>query len=204
VVSVISCRRIISLSSADGENLWEIFIHSSFNSGKKSTMFSIYLEGLLVENRKNMLSVRLPFKIQQPTSWHSLLFVFLSNGEVVPYFDGLAGDNNLISGLLDGNSYSIKFGVDRYDQESTMYYENSVLYTRPLTEMEAFVLQQNRTLTNGTDIFPHCLCPESYRPSPVDQYLCEYESDDDQISYASRYNTCNVTLMYCIISFMYA
>jgi len=182
---VIPCRRIISLSSAAGESLWEIFIRSA-NSGKRSTIFSVYLEGILVDNPKTLMTVRLPFELRQPASWHSLLFVFLSNGQIIPYFDGFAGDNNWASGLLDSNDYSIKFGVNQSNQGSKIHYENSFLYTRPLSEMEAIVLQQNITLTSETDFYPHCLCPESYRPSSVDQYLCEYESDDDQVSYASR------------------
>ena len=150
-----------------------------------------------------MMTVRLPFKLQQPTSWHSLLFVFLSNGQIIPYLDGFMGEDNWISGLLDGNDYSIKFGVNQSDQESKMHYESSFLYTRPLSEMEAIVLQQNVTLTSGTDFYPHCLCPVSYRPSFVDQYLCEYELDDDQISYASRYiRMCNI-IPVCIFVCVY-
>jgi len=184
-VCLIFCRHIISLSSVAGENLWEISIRST-NSGKRSTVFSVYLEGILVKKPKTLMAVRLPFKLQQPTSWHSLLFVFLSSGQMIPYFDGLAGDNNWVSGLLDDNDYSIKFGVNQSDQESKTHFENSFLYTRPLSEVEAIILQQNITLTSETNFYPHCLCPESYRPSSLDQYLCEYEFDDSQISYASR------------------
>lgn len=177
------CRHLISLTDSQGKSVWDISING-INGKRKSRTISLLLKSTISHKSDILLSVRLSTSHQQSAMWHNVLLSFHSNGQIIPYFDGFVGQHQWIP-VVNSEDHSIILGADQNTHKFNLQYKDPLVVTRPLSEAEAVALQQNEILTD-TAMHPHCLCPEGYKTSSIDQYLCVSNSDDQYISYVSR------------------
>ena len=137
------------------------------------------MKTLLSHKPNLLLSVRLPPNQQQSTTWHNVLLTLHPNSQITPYFDGFVGEQHWVP-VINNESHTIRLGA-----KFNIKYRDPVLFSRPLSEPEVVVLQNNVTLTDGATVHLHCLCPEGYKISLINQYLC-VSNDDQDVSYVSR------------------
>lgn len=148
--------------------MWEIIINGIKNR-KNSRTISLLLKTTLSHKSSTLLSVRLSPNKQQSAAWHNIIFSFHSNGQITPYFDGFMGEYQWIP-VVNGGDHKIILGADQ--KKLNLQYKDLFVFTRPLSESDVIILQQNKTLTDGTTMYPHCLCPEGYMMSLIDHHLC--------------------------------
>lgn len=177
------CRHLISFTDSRGTKVWEISMNG-INGKRKSKTVSLVLKSKLNRTPNTLLSVRLSTNQQSLATWHNVLLSFHSNGQIIPYFDGFVGQHQWIPSVNNGN-HSIILGARQNKHKFNLQYKDPLLFTRPLSEAEAFVLQQNEISTNVAT-YSHCLCPDGYRISLIDQNLCESDNGDTSVSYLSR------------------
>ena len=177
------CRHLISLIDSHGIKVWEISMNG-INGKRKSKTISLLLKSKLSQASNTLLSVRLAINQQQLVTWHNVLFSFHSNGQITPYFDGFVGQHQQIPPVNSG-SHSIVLGTKQNKHKNNLQYKDPLVFTRPLSEAEVVTLQQNEISTNVA-MYSHCLCPDGYRISLIDQNLCEPDSGDPNASYLSR------------------
>ena len=174
------CRHLISLTDSQGKDLWRITINGI--SGKtKSRTISLLIKSVLNHQPNVLLSVRLSSSKQQLATWHNVLFSFHSNGQITPYFDGFVGEHQWIP-VVNSGDHRIVLGANKDKHKFNLQYKDPFVFTRPLSEADAIALQQHHHLTDGTMLYPHCLCPEGYTLSSINQYLCVSGNDDQQVS----------------------
>jgi len=175
----------MSLADSQGKSVWQVYING-INNKRKSRTISLLLLSALSRRFNTLLSIRLLPNQQQSATWHNVLFSLHSVGKITPYFDGFAGEDQWVP-VINNEAHSITLGDHQNNNEFTIHYKDPFLYTRSLSEPEVVALQQKVTLTDGTTMYPHCLCPEGYIPFLNDQYLCVSNDDDQHASYISRY-----------------
>ena len=159
--------------------MWRISING-INGRKKSRTISLLIKSVLNRKPNILLSVRLSNK-QQLATWNNVLFSFHSNGQITPYFDGFVGEHQWIP-VVNSGDHHIILGADQDKHKFNLQYKDPFVFTRPLSEADAIALQQNHHLTDGATLHPHCLCPEGYTLSLINQYLCVSGNDDQQVS----------------------
>ena len=174
------CRHLISLTDSRGKDLWRINING-ITGRKKSRTISLLIKSALNRKPNILLSVRLSSNQQQSAKWHNVLFSFHSNGQITPYFDGFMGEHQWIP-VVNSGDYRIILGANKNNHKLNLQYKDPLVFTRPLSEADAIALQQNHPLTNGATLYPHCLCPDGYTLSLINQYFCVSNNDDQHVS----------------------
>ena len=157
--------------------MWGINING-ISGRRNSRTISLLIKSVLYHKPNILLSVRTSSNKQQSATWHSVLFSFHSNGQITPYFDGFVGEQQWIP-VVNSENHHIILGANK---DKHLHYKDPLVFTRALSEADAVALQQNHHLTDGATLYPHCLCPEGYTLSSINQYLCVSGNDDQQVS----------------------
>ena len=173
------CRHLISLTDSRGKHLWKISING-INVRRKSRMISMLIKSELNHSPNNLLSVRLSTSQKETGTWHNALFSFHSNGQITPYFDGFEGEHQWVP-VVNIGAHHIILGGDQKRHKFNLQYKDPYVFTRPLSEADAIALQQSHPLTDEATVYPHCLCPEGYTLSLINQYFCTSDSSDHDI-----------------------
>ena len=171
---------MISLTDARGKHFWKITINVISVSRKLRTI-SLLIKSVLNYNPNNLLSVRLSTSQKESGTWHNVLFSFHPNGQITPYFDGFEGEHQWVP-VVNNEAHHIILGADQKHHKFNLQYKDPYIFTRPLSEADVIALQQSHPLTDKVTVHPHCLCPEGYILSSINQYFCTSDSSDRDIS----------------------